>query len=43
MPYKTFLTAEWRDLAMVNFEVEPDVLAPYVPAGTEIDFWNGRC
>ncbi len=43
MPTKKFLTAEWRDLAMVNFEVEPDVLAPHVPVGTEIDFWNGRC
>lgn len=43
MPYKKFLTAEWRDLAMVNFEVEPDVLGPHVPQGTEIDFWNGRC
>ena len=43
MPEKRFLTAEWCDLAMVNFEVEPDVLAPHVPAGTELDFWNGRC
>lgn len=43
MPTKKFLTAEWRDLAMVSFEVEPDVLRPHVPQGTEIDFWNGRC
>lgn len=43
MPEKKFLTAEWRDLAMVNFEVEPEVLIPVVPAGTQIDFWNGRC
>jgi uncharacterized protein YqjF (DUF2071 family) len=43
MPTRKFLTAEWRDLAMLNFEVEPDVLVPRVPAGAEIDFWNGRC
>ena len=39
---KVFLTAEWRYLAMLNFEIEPSVLAPYVPAGTELDVWNGR-
>ena len=43
MPERTFLTAEWRDLALLNYEIEPDVLLPYVPAGTEIDLWNNRC
>ena len=37
-----FLTAEWRHLAMLNFEVEPNVLLPFVPAGTELDDWQGR-
>ena len=37
-----FLTAEWRNLALLNFEVDPDVLAPYVPVGTELDTWHGR-
>lgn len=37
-----FLTAEWRHLAMVNYEIDPVVLAPLVPAGTELDFWQGR-
>lgn len=41
-PSKPFLTAEWRHLAMVNFVVEPRVLAPLVPTGTELDQWNGR-
>jgi hypothetical protein len=36
-----FLTADWRDLAMLNYLVEPSVLAPFVPAGTELDRWNG--
>ena len=36
-----FLTAEWRDLVMLNYEVDPGVLAPLVPAGTELDLWQG--
>ena len=41
-PSASFLTAEWRWLAMLNYEVDPHILAPYVPAGTELDFWNGK-
>ncbi len=37
-----FLTAQWRYLAMLNFEIEPSVLAPFVPAATELDHWHGR-
>ena len=37
-----FLTAEWRHLVMLNYEVAPEILAPYTPAGTELDVWNGR-
>lgn len=37
-----FLTARWRSLAMLNYPVDPEVLAPLVPAGTELDVWNGR-
>jgi uncharacterized protein YqjF (DUF2071 family) len=37
-----FLTAEWRHLAMLNFEIDPQVLSPLVPAGTELDCWQGR-
>lgn len=37
-----FLTAEWRFLAMLNYEVAPQLLQPYVPAGTELDTWQGR-
>lgn len=43
MTARTFLTAEWRDLALLNYEIEPDVLRPRLPAGTELDFWDGRC
>ncbi len=27
---------------MLNYEVDPAVLAPWVPAGTELDTWSGR-
>ncbi len=37
-----FLTAGWRHLAMLNFVIEPALLEPFVPAGTELDFWQGR-
>src|SRR5262249_4301461 len=37
-----FLTAEWRWLVMLNYDVEPALLAPRVPPGTELDTWNGR-
>jgi uncharacterized protein YqjF (DUF2071 family) len=36
-----FLT-NWRYLAMLNYAVDPRVLAPFVPLGTEIDFENGE-
>ncbi|MCB0629031.1 MAG: DUF2071 domain-containing protein [Saprospiraceae bacterium] len=37
-----FLTAQWRRLAMANYEVDPKVLLPYLPHGTELDTWQGR-
>jgi uncharacterized protein len=39
---RTFLTAAWRYLAMLNFRIDPAVLGPYVPAGTELDTWKGE-
>jgi uncharacterized protein YqjF (DUF2071 family) len=39
---KPFLTAQWRDLLMLNFAVSPDLLAPLVPAGTSLDLWQGE-
>lgn len=27
---------------MLNYEIEPSGLGPYVPAGTELDLWHGR-
>ena len=39
---RPFLTAEWRDLVMLNYEVDPAVLRPRVPTGTELDSFGGR-
>src|SRR5579863_2341475 len=38
----TFLTAEWRNLLMLNYEVDPGLLLSRVPAGTELDSFSGR-
>jgi uncharacterized protein len=38
-----FLTAEWRDLIMANYAVDPALLASRVPAGTELDLHEGHC
>lgn len=39
----SFLTAEWRKLALANYVVHPDVLLPYLPYKTELDIWQGKC
>ena len=36
-----FLTAEWHRLVMLNYPIDPAVLLPYTPRGTEIDAWQG--
>lgn len=40
---KKFLTARWQDLIMANYEVDPELLAGRVPAGTELDLNDGKC
>ena len=39
----SFLTAEWNDLALINYEINPKLLENYVPIGTELDLWNEKC
>lgn len=39
----TFLTAQWKNLIMANYSIDPKHLEKYVPKGTELDFWNGNC
>jgi uncharacterized protein YqjF (DUF2071 family) len=42
MTAPVFLTAEWRHLLMLNYQVKPDVLLPRLPRGTELDLWDGK-
>jgi uncharacterized protein YqjF (DUF2071 family) len=39
---RVFLSAEWRDLVMLNYEIEPSLLNRYVPPGTAQDSFKGR-
>ena len=37
-----FLRAGWYHLAMLNYPADAGMLQKYVPAGTELDLWQGR-
>ena len=39
---KRFLTAEWNNLLMLNYSVAASLLEPFVPAGTELDTFEGK-
>lgn len=39
----SFLNAEWRKLAIANYEVDSVILKKYLPYKTEIDLWNQTC
>ncbi len=39
----SFLKAEWRKLAIANYIIDKDYLTEFVPIGTELDLWNGKC
>lgn len=39
---RVFLTAEWRYLAMLNYAVDPALLLPRVPVGTELELLHGK-
>src|SRR3712207_6791479 len=41
MASRVFLTGEWRWLAMLNYRVDAALLAPLVPRGTSLDYWQG--
>ena len=42
MPW-TLLTGEWRKLIFVNYEVEPELLKPFTPRGTQLNYFKGKC
>jgi hypothetical protein len=38
----TFLSARWENLIMANYELNPEVLKPYLPNGVELDFYDNK-
>lgn len=38
-----FLKAEWRKLIMINYEVDQEMILPYLPAHTLPDLYQGKC
>lgn len=42
MSSRRFLKAKWTNLLMVNYEVDPEILNPYLPAYTVLDLWQGK-
>jgi uncharacterized protein len=39
----SFLTAEWRKLAIANYLVSPKLLEKYIPSGTSLDLYQDKC
>jgi uncharacterized protein YqjF (DUF2071 family) len=39
---RPFLTARWEDLVFLNYVCPRKILDPLVPAGTELDLWEGE-
>lgn len=35
-----FLKANWENVVMANYEVDPSILKPYLPKGVELDFYK---
>ena len=39
---RVFLSAEWRELVMLNYEVKPGMLPGCLRSGVELDSFEGR-
>lgn len=39
---RPFLTAEWKNLILANWAIDPERLQSYVPVGTELDVHDGN-
>jgi uncharacterized protein len=37
-----FLKANWKNIVMANYALEPNILKPYIPKGVELDLYNGK-
>lgn len=41
-PPGIFLSAEWRRLINLTYAIDPELLRPHLPPGTEVDIYNGQ-
>ena len=37
-----FLKAKWQNIIMVNYEIDPEYLLPFLPKGVELDCYEGK-
>lgn len=37
-----FLKANWENIIMANYEIDPNILKSFLPKGVEIDLFNGK-
>jgi uncharacterized protein len=37
-----FLKANWENIVMANYEIDPKILQPYLPKGVELDLFEGK-
>jgi uncharacterized protein YqjF (DUF2071 family) len=37
-----FLKANWENIIMANYEIDPKILLPFLPKGVELDLYNGK-
>lgn len=42
MTNRVFLSAEWKNLILLNYSVKDSDLKPYLPAGCELDYFENR-
>jgi uncharacterized protein len=42
MAKSQFLNAKWKNLVMLNYKVDAEILRPYIPAATIPDLWEGK-
>jgi uncharacterized protein YqjF (DUF2071 family) len=37
-----FLKANWENIIMANYEIDPEILIPFLPKGLELDLYEGK-
>jgi hypothetical protein len=38
-----FLKANWENIIMANYEIDPQLVIPFLPNGVDLDLFNGKC